>query len=136
MKLTILATNSVLNGSSVHDSSVCGSQMAISRSNLQATCSAFSLRRRSRRSSRVSTLVGGGVSFGSCKKRIILTFNQYFFHNIHTPQINRGSFPLQCIRGTSFRVAIYRPAVETAGDRVGQTMPEDWGASIESFCLV
>lgn len=39
--------------------------MAISRSNLYATCSAFSRLRRSKRSSRVSTRVGGGVSFGS-----------------------------------------------------------------------
>lgn len=62
---TMRATNNVLNGSSVHVGIVFGSHIAISRSNLYATCSAFSLRRRSKRSSRVSTLVGGGVSPGS-----------------------------------------------------------------------
>lgn len=41
------------------------SHKAISCSNLYATCSAFSLRRRSNRSSRVSIFVGGGVSSGS-----------------------------------------------------------------------
>jgi hypothetical protein len=40
-------------------------QTAISCSSLYATCSALSLLRRSKRSSLVSTLVGGGVSFGS-----------------------------------------------------------------------
>lgn len=64
-KLTTLATKSVLNGSSVHAFNCVGSHRAISRSNLYATCSAFSRRLRSNRSSRVSTLVGGGVSFGS-----------------------------------------------------------------------
>lgn len=62
---TIRATNNVLNGSSVASCSWAGSQIAISRSNLYATCSAFSFRRRSNRSSRVSTRVGGGVSLGS-----------------------------------------------------------------------
>lgn len=65
---TILATNKVLNGSPVVFGHELGSHTAISCSSLYATCSARSLRRRSKRSSRVSTLVGGGVSFGSFNK--------------------------------------------------------------------
>lgn len=63
--LTIRATKRVLNGSSVVFSMLFGSHNAISLSNLYATCSAFSRLLLSIRSSFVSTLVGGGVSFGS-----------------------------------------------------------------------
>lgn len=50
-----------------------GSHTAISCSSLYATCSARSLRLRSKRSSRVSTRTGGGVSLGSYKKNILST---------------------------------------------------------------
>lgn len=71
--LTIRATKRVLKGSAVTLGIPAGSHTAISCSSLYATCSARSLLLRSRRSSRVSTRTGGGVSLGSYRKE------KYFF---------------------------------------------------------
>lgn len=65
--LTILAMKRVLKGSAVAFGTPFGSQTAISCSSLYATCSALSRLLLSNLSSLVSTLVGGGVSLGSCK---------------------------------------------------------------------
>lgn len=123
IKLTIRATKSVLKGSSVSDSMLLGSQVAISRSSLYATCSAFSRRRRSMRSSFVSTRVGGGVSFGSwkCQRNENNTEATQKFTKL--PQNGSGRRRLQHSLASSSREVAYLVAANTESAPWQQIMP-------------
>lgn len=129
------ATNKVLNGSSVVSSILLGSHNAISRSNLYATCSAFSRLLRSNLSSFVSTLVGGGVSFGSYKKKFkyFITKIQTFFKNFNLPQIDLKMLQLQNNLLFSSREEAYRRAVGMESDLLVQIKQANLQAKTASF---
>lgn len=112
--------------------------MAISRSNLYATCSAFSLRRRSRRSSRVSIRVGGGVSFGSYGIDEMSINVVYLTEQTHDeinclPRMRPKNFQHPNNLSSFFHVAIYLVVAEMAMDRVVRTMPANSVANTASF---
>ena len=123
--LTTRATKSVLKGSSVTDSIVFGSQIAISRSSLYATCSAFSRRRRSILSSFVSTLVGGGVSFGSCNMKwgtLKQTSRKKCGHE-NLPQNDLERLQRRHILGSSSREVAYQAVVSKESNLGPQKEP-------------
>lgn len=134
LALTILATKSVLNGSSVASGRLFGSHRAISLSSLYATCSAFSRRRLSSLSSFVSTLVGGGVSFGSCKKKTMRS-SKYFLSKIKlfSPQTDRGNFQHLINHLFSSREQVCQEVASMEWDLAAQITPEDLEEETVSF---
>lgn len=112
--------------------------MAISRSNLYATCSAFSRLRRSKRSSRVSTRVGGGVSFGSYFVKCVnkkKNFCGLVKHSVHLPQRNLRNCRHPNNRESFFRVEACRREANMELDHVERIMPVDLVAGTASFFM-